>query len=229
MAIAAESRRGRSVAGIRGRRCADRPCATLRSTSTLVQETIPVTSRAPGGRAGARTHRRGPPGRGMASARSCSCSRSASPSASSSHSSTPGSGFRVDLASFQGWAGNLGVRGPPRLLRAGLLPRLHARLPLRPVRGRADRPGARRHRRPDQAPGDPRRRRDRLARLVDGPRARRRPAGGAHRGGARRREPGQLVRFGRLWARSIRSASSSCSSACAPCGATIRNGPRSGR
>ena len=40
----------------------------------------------------------------MASARSSPSSRSASSSGSSSHSSIPGSGFRVDLASFQAWA-----------------------------------------------------------------------------------------------------------------------------
>ena len=84
---------------------------------------------------------------------------------------------------------------PPRLLRAAGLPRLHARLPVRAVPRRPPRPGDGRHRRPDQAPGDLRRRRDRLARLVDGQRARGEPAGGDPGGRDRRRQPGQLVRF----------------------------------
>ena len=45
----------------------------------------------------------------------------------------PGSGFGVDLAAFRFWAGNLAAQGLQRLLRPRLLPRLHARLPLRPV------------------------------------------------------------------------------------------------
>ena len=51
----------------------------------------------------------------------------------------PGSGFGVDLDAFQFWAANLAAQGLARLLRPRLLPRLHARLPLRPVAGRARR------------------------------------------------------------------------------------------
>ena len=53
------------------------------------------------------------------------------------------------------------------------------------------------------------------------------PAGGPDRCRARRRQPGQLVRLGRCGARSTRSGSSSCCSASASCGAIGRNGRRS--
>ena len=90
----------------------------------------------------------------------------------------PGSGFDVDLASFRFWADDLARERPVRVLRARLLPRLHAGLPVRPVAGRDGRASGRGHRRPDQDPADPRRPRARLAGLVDGPRARRpRPPG----------------------------------------------------
>ena len=59
--------------------------------------------------------------------------------------------------------------------------------------GRARRAGGRRPRRPDQDPADPRRRRDRLARLVDGPGARRRAGGrpsSARRSSSPTRSPG---------------------------------------
>ena len=49
----------------------------------------------------------------------------------------PGSGFEADLNAFRFWAIEPGRRGPGRLLRPRLLPRLHARLPVRPVAGRA--------------------------------------------------------------------------------------------
>ena len=65
----------------------------------------------------------------------------------------PGSGFEVDLSAFRVWAVEPRLGGPQRLLRARLLPRLHAGLSLRPVAGRARRQRRRRRRRPDQDPG----------------------------------------------------------------------------
>ena len=63
----------------------------------------------------------------------------------------PGSGFGVDLGAFRVLGVNLASEGPSRLLRARLLPRLHARLSLRPVAPRARRADDRRGRRcPDQ-------------------------------------------------------------------------------
>ena len=49
----------------------------------------------------------------------------------------PGSGFGVDLGAFRFWANDLAAQRPVRLLRARLLPRLHARLPVRAVARRA--------------------------------------------------------------------------------------------
>ena len=89
----------------------------------------------------------------------------------------PGTGLKFDVDSFHAWAADLARNGLNGVYDRRLLPRLHARLPLRPVAGRARRAGDRRHRRPDQDPADPRRRRDRLARLVDGPGARARAGG----------------------------------------------------
>ena len=108
----------------------------------------------------------------------------------------------------------LAEQGPVRLLRPRLLRRLHARLPLRAVGGRASSASALgRHRRPDQAAGDPRRRRARLPRLLDGPRARRQRS--ARRCSPARscwstRSPGSTASSG---ARSTPSASCSCCSA----------------
>ena len=70
----------------------------------------------------------------MASARSSRSSRSASSSGSSSHSSIRAPALRSIWASFQAWAGDLAAEGPRRLLRAAVLPRLHPRLSLCPVR-----------------------------------------------------------------------------------------------
>ena len=53
----------------------------------------------------------------------------------------PGSGFGVDLGAFRFWAANLASQGLERLLPARFLPRLHARLPVRPVADGARRPG----------------------------------------------------------------------------------------
>ena len=58
----------------------------------------------------------------------------------------PGSGFANDIGAFQYWASNLASDGPERVLLPSLLPRLHARIPLRPVAGRARRPGRGRRR-----------------------------------------------------------------------------------
>ena len=85
-----------------------------------------------------------------------------------------------------------------RLLRPRLLPRLHARLPLRPVAGRDRRQRGRRRRRPDQGPADPGRPRGRLPRLVDGPRARRPRSAGSRGGRGRGAQPDLLVRQ-RVW------------------------------
>ena len=83
---------------------------------------------------------------------------------------------------------------PGRLLSTRLFCRLHPGLPVRAVAAWHRRQRAGRNRRPDQAAGDPVRRRVGLARPFDGARARRsaprRPAGG-HR---RRDQPGHLVR-----------------------------------
>ncbi len=76
--------------------------------------------------------------------------------------------------------------------------RLHPGLHVRPVAHRLGRSVAGRHRRPDQAPADPGRCGDRLPRLVDGPRARSAPVGGAARGPVLRPQPGQLVRQRRV-------------------------------
>ena len=142
----------------------------------------------------------------------------------------PGSGFGVDLNAFRFWAGNLAVAGTARLLRPGLLPRLHAGIPVRPVAARPHRQRhRRRRRRADQDPGDPRRPGHRLAGLVDDPRARRTAQPRARRppsSPSSTRSAGSTRSSG---ARSTRSASSSCCSGCASCGAIVPNGPRSSR
>ncbi len=84
------------------------------------------------------------------------------------------------------------------LLRPPVLPRLHARVPVRALGARLPRPGARRAGRPDQASGHPGRPGRGMAHLVDGPRARRQPAAGAHRGGLRPLRAHHLVRQRRL-------------------------------
>ena len=142
----------------------------------------------------------------------------------------PGSGFGVDLGAFRSWAANLADRRPARLLRPRLLPRLHARLPVRPVAGRPRRERARRRRRLlIKIPPI-------LADLAIGwlvwsmvLRARRPAAAWRSRPRSSRsstRSPGSTASSG---ARSIRSASSSCCSACASCGATARSARRSSR
>ncbi len=110
----------------------------------------------------------------------------------------PGSGFEVDLGAFRYLGVESRQRGPERLLRPGLLPRLHAGLPLRPVDRRHRRQRGRGHRRPDQGPADPVRPRRRLARLVDGPRARRARPAGSRCGCGRRPQPDHLVRQRRV-------------------------------
>ena len=110
----------------------------------------------------------------------------------------PGSGFDADLSSFRFWADDLARNGLPRVLRAAVLPRLHAGLPVRPVAGRDRRQRPWRHRRSDQDPADPRRPRDRVPRVVDDPRARRSGAARPARRRGRGREPDLLVRQRRL-------------------------------
>ena len=161
----------------------------------------------------ARERRRGRPGRREPSARSSWSSRSGSPSDSSSHTSFPGP------ASRSTWArSGSGRRTSPRTGLNGFYGRdfFHDYTPgylyvlwLVGLVGNA----ARRRRRPDQDPADPGRPRDRLARLVDGPRARRaRPAGADRRrpSPSSTRSPGSTASSG---ARSTRSASCSCCSA----------------
>ena len=103
-------------------------------------------------------------------------------------------------------------------------------LPVRPVaRGRGREP-ARRCRRPDQDPADPRRPRARLPRLVDD-RASSAASERAARIGARDRpaQPGHLVRQRRLGPGRLGRASSSCCWRCASCGATGPSARRSSR
>ena len=89
----------------------------------------------------------------------------------------PGTGLSFDLDSFHAWAANLARDGLYGVYdRDFFLDYTPGYLYVLYVVGPA-RAGERRHRRPDQDPADPRRRRDRLARLVDGPRAGGRPAG----------------------------------------------------
>ena len=187
-----------------------------------------MTGPDPVGPSEARERRRGRPGRREPSARSWSSSRSASPSGSSSHTCSPGPGFEADLASFRFWANDLATNGLHGFYERDFFhdytPGYLYVLWLVGTVGKA----IGRHRRPDQDPADPRRPRHRLARLVDGPRARRPGAAGA----ARRAlvvvaEPDLLVRQRRSGARSTRSASCSCCSACARSGATSRSGRRS--
>ena len=83
----------------------------------------------------------------------------------------PGSGLRNDLGAFQFWAGELAAHGPLGFYDRDFLARLHARLHVRAVAGGDRRSGAGRPRRADQGPADHRGPRDRLSRLVDGPRA----------------------------------------------------------
>ena len=129
----------------------------------------------------------------------------------------PGSGLRLDLEHVPGSGQTTSPQhGPLRLLRPRLLRRLHARLPLRPVAAWASSGSALGGlgdliKLPailaDLGPG--------LARLVDGPRARWLATGGAARRRALPLQPDHLVRQRRSGARSTRSASSSCCSACA--------------
>src|SRR3954468_10562881 len=91
-----------------------RPCATLRSTSTLVQESqlLPVTDPATG-----------VPDRGTGAATRTSGTRHAAGAILVVLAlglafrliiaqQLPGSGFQVDLISFRGWAANLAAQGP---------------------------------------------------------------------------------------------------------------------
>ena len=86
----------------------------------------------------------------------------------------PGSGFEVDLNAFRFWASNLATEGLGGFYERDFFHDYTPGLPVRPVAGRDRRQCRRRDRRPHQDPADPGRPRHRLARLVDGPRARRR-------------------------------------------------------
>jgi hypothetical protein len=86
----------------------------------------------------------------------------------------PGSGFRTDVISFQAWAGRLAAEGPGTLYQSGFIDYTPGYMYVLWL-VRHCRPRHRRHRRPDQAAADPRRRGDRLPRLVDDARARRTP------------------------------------------------------
>ena len=113
----------------------------------------------------------------------------------------PGSGFGVDLAAFQFWAGNLAAQGPHGFYDRDFF---HDYTPgylyVLWVLGLIGQRHRRRRRRADQDPGDPRRPGHRLAGLVDDPRARRTSQPRARGRLRRRRQPDQLVRLGRLGA-----------------------------
>ena len=143
----------------------------------------------------------------------------------------PGSGFGVDLGAFRAWAANLASQGLNGFYQRDFFHDYTPGLPVRAVGARARRAGHRWGRcRPHQGAGDPRRPGHRLARLVDGPRARR-PATSFALGGGRSSRSSTRSAGSTAWsgARSTRSVSSSCCSACASCGATTRSDRRSSR
>ena len=107
----------------------------------------------------------------------------------------PGSGFGVDLGAFRAWAANLASQGLNGFYQRDFFHDYTPGLPVRAVGVGARRAGHRWGRcRPHQGAGDPRRPGHRLARLVDGPRARRPAKCRAGRGVRRGRQPDQLVR-----------------------------------
>ena len=111
----------------------------------------------------------------------------------------PGSGFGVDLGAFRAWAANLASQGLNGFYQRDFFHDYTPGLPVRAVGAGARRAGHRRRRcRPHQGAGDPRRPGHRLARLVDGPRARRAAKRRADRRVRRGRQPDQLVRQRRL-------------------------------
>ena len=94
---------------------AGRPCATLRSTFHARAGAVPGDwPRLAAGPSEARERRRGRPGRREPLARSSWSSRSGSPSDSSSHTCFPGPGSGSTSTAFQAWAGDLATNGPGR-------------------------------------------------------------------------------------------------------------------
>ena len=134
----------------------------------------------------------------------------------------PGSGFGVDLGAFRAGRSTSPAEGLHGFYQRDFFHDYTPGLSVRPVGARARSGSATggRRRRPDQGAGDPRRPGHRLARLVDGPRARRaaqRRPRSPRSSRSSTRSAGSTAWSG---ARSTRSASSSCCSACASCGAT---------
>ena len=142
----------------------------------------------------------------------------------------PGSGFGVDLGVVPLLGGRPRRPRPARLLRARLLPRLHAGYLYVLWLRRDRRQGRRRRRRPDQDPADPRRPRPSAGSSGRWSASSAAASGWRSLGAARRgAQPDHLVRQRRLGPGRLVRRRVPAARRCASCGATSPSGRRSSR